>query len=49
MLFNIMLYIILAYILLFAALFNAMCLYNVFLAIDLLKCFFHALSLVIDT
>ena len=42
-----MLYIMLAYLMLFAALSNAVCLYNVsfFFAIDFCKCFlFHALS-----
>ena len=47
-----LLYIILAYLMLFAALFNAVCLYNAFLffAIDFCKCIlFHVLSLFIDT
>ena len=43
-------YIMLAYLMLFAALSNAVCLYNAFLAIDFCKCFlFHALSWFIDT
>ena len=38
-----MLYIMLAYLMLFAALSNAVCLYNAFFAIDLCKCLlFHA-------
>ena len=47
----IMLYIMLAYLMLFAALSNAVCLYNAsFFAIDFCKCFlFHALSWFIDT
>ena len=51
MLLYIMLYIVLAYLMLFAALTNAVCLYNAsFFAIDFCKCFyFHALSLFIDT
>ena len=51
MLSYIMLYIVLAYLMLFAALTNAVCLYNAyFFAIDFCKCFFfHALSLFIDT
>ena len=50
-----MLYIMLAYLMLFAALSNAVCLYNAsfflsFFAIDFCKCFlFHALSWFIDT
>ena len=48
-----MLYIMLAYLMLFAALSNAVCLHNalfVFIAIDFCKCFlFHVLSLFIDT
>ena len=44
-----MLYIMLAFLMLFAALFNSVCLYNAFLAIEFFKCFFfHALSWVID-
>ena len=35
----IMLYIVLAYLMLFAALSNAVCLYNAFFAIDFCKCF----------
>ena len=51
MLLYIMLYIVLAYLMLFAALTNAVYLYNAsFFAIDFCKCFyFHALSLFIDT
>ena len=50
MLLYIMLYIVLAYLMLFAALSNAVCLYVVFFAIDFCKCFlFHALSWFIDT
>ena len=51
MLLYIMLYIILAYLMLFTALSNVVCLLNAFLfAIDLCKCFlFHALSWFIDT
>ena len=50
MLLCIMLYIILAYLMLFAALSNAVCLHNAFFSIDLCKCFlFHALSWFIDT
>ena len=48
MLLYIMLYITLAYLMLFAALFISVCLYkaNLFFAIDFCKCFcFHALSL----
>ena len=47
----VMLCILLAYLMLFAALTNAVCLYNAsFFAIDFCKCFFfHALSLFIDT
>ena len=52
MLLYIMLYIVLAYLMLFAALTNAVCLYNasfLFFAIDFCKCFyFHALSLFIS-
>ena len=46
-----LLYIVLAYLMLFAALTNAVCLYNAsFFAIDFLSSFyFHALSLFIDT
>ena len=45
-----LLYIMLAYLMLFATLSNAVCLYNVFFAIDFCKCFlFHALSWFIDT
>ena len=46
MLLCIMLYIMLAYIMLFAAISSAVCLYNAFFfAIDFCKCFlFHALS-----
>ena len=44
------LYIMLTYLMLFAALSNAVCLYNVFFAIDFCKCFlFHSLSCLIDT
>ena len=39
MLLYIMLYIVLAYLMFFAALSNAVCLYNAFLAIDFCKCF----------
>ena len=39
MLLYIMLYIVLAYLMLFAALTNAVCLYNAFFFIDLCKCF----------
>ena len=47
---HIMLYVMLAYLMLFAALSNAVCLYNPFFAIDFGKCFlFHALSSFIDT
>ena len=54
MLLYIMLYIMFAYLMLFAALSNAVCLYNAFffffLPIDFCKCFlFHALSWFIDT
>ena len=54
MLLHIMLYIMLAYLMLFADLSNAVCLHNAFsiffFAIDFFKCFlFHALSLFIDT
>ena len=46
----IMLHTTLAYLMLFAALSNAVCLYNAFFAIDFFKCFlFHALSWFIDT
>ena len=45
MLLHTMLYIMLAYLMLFAALSNAVCLYNAFFAIDLCKyILFHALS-----
>ena len=46
-----MLYIVLAYLMLFAALSNAVCLHNAsFFAIDLCKCFlFYVLSWLIDT
>ena len=44
------LYIMLDYLMLFAALSNAVCLYTAFFAIDFCKCFmFHALSWFIDT
>ena len=50
MLLHIMLYVMLACLMLFAALSNAVCLYNAFFAIDFCKCFsFHALSWFIDT
>ena len=51
MLLYIMLYIVLACLMLFAALTNAVCLYNAsFFAIDFCRCFyFNALSLFIDT
>ena len=52
MLLYIMLYVMLAYIMLFAALSNAVCLYNdfFFFANDFWKCFlFHGLSWFIDT
>ena len=50
MLLYIMLHIMLAYLMLFAALSNAVCLYNAFFAIDFCKCsLFHALSWSIDT
>ena len=39
MLLNIMLYIMLAYLMLFAALSNAVCMHNAFFAIDFCKCF----------
>ena len=46
----IMLYVMLAYLMLFAALSNAVCLHNAFFAIDFYKCFlFRALSWFIDT
>ena len=48
MLLYIMLYIMLAYLMLFAALSNAVCLYNAFFATEFCKCF-NALSSVIDT
>ena len=50
MLLYIVLYIVLAYLMLFAALTNAVCLHNAsFFAIDFCKCFlFHALSLFIN-
>ena len=41
MLLYIMLYIMHAYLMLFAALSNAVCLHNAFFAIDFCKCFFH--------
>ena len=45
-----LLYIILAYLMLFAALSNAVCLCNAFFAIDFCKCFlFSCLSWFIDT
>ena len=45
-----MLYVMLAYLMLFAALSNDVCLYDAFFAIDFCKCFlFHALSWFIDT
>ena len=45
-----MLYIALAYLMLFAALTNAVCLYNAFLPLISANAFyFHALSLFIDT
>ena len=47
MLLCIMLYVMLAYLMLFVAFSNTVCLYNAFFAIDFCKCFlFHALSLV---
>ena len=46
MLLFIMLYIMLAYLMLFAALSNVVCLYNSFLAIDFCKCFFSCFVLV---
>ena len=51
MLLYIMLYIVLGYLMLFAALTNAVCLYSAsFSAIDFCKCFyFYAFSLFIDT
>ena len=55
MLLYIMLYIVLAYLMLFAALTNAVCLYNAsfcllfFLLISANAFYFHALSLFIDT
>ena len=50
MLLHIMLYVMRAYLMLLAALSNAVCLDNAFLAIDFCKCFlFHALSWFIDT
>ena len=51
MLLYIMLYIVLAYLMLFAALSNAVCLYNAsFFANDFCNCFyFHVLSWFIDT
>ena len=50
MLLYIMLYVMLAYLMLLAALSNAVSLYNAFFAIDSCKCFlFHALSWFIDT
>ena len=51
MLLYIMLYVTLAYLMLFAALSNAVCLHNaLFFATEFCKCFlFHALSWFIDT
>ena len=51
MLLYIMLYVMLAYLMLIAALSNAVCLYNAFfISIDSCKCFlFHAMSWFIDT
>ena len=50
MLLYIVLYVMLAYLMLFGALFNAVCLQNAFFVIDFLKSLcFHALSLDIDT
>ena len=50
MLLYVILYIMLAYLMLLAALSNAACLHNAFFAIDFCKCFlFHALSCFIDT
>ena len=50
MLLHIMPYVLLAYLMLLAALSNAVCLYNAFFSIDFCKCFlFHALSSFIDT
>ena len=50
MLMYIMLYIVLAYLMLFAALTNAVCLYAAsFLPLISANAFFHALSLFIDT
>ena len=50
MLLYIMLHVMLAYLMLLAALSNAVCLYNAIFAIDFCKCFlFHALSWFIDT
>ena len=50
MLLYIMLYVMLAYLMLVAALSDATCLYNAFFAIDFCKRFwFHALSWFIDT
>ena len=50
MLFCIVLYMMLAYLMLFAAISNAVCLHNVFFAIYFCKCFcFHALCRFIDT
>ena len=52
MLLYIMLHVMLAYLILFASLSNAVCLYDVFFsfAVDFCKCFlFHALSWFIDT
>ena len=49
MLLYVMLYIVLAYLMLFAAITNAVCLNNAFFLFDLCKCFFfHALSLFIS-
>ena len=50
MLLYIMMYMMLAYLMLFGALSNAVCLNNAFFAIDFCKCFlFHALSWFVDT
>ena len=47
---SMLLYIMLDYLMLFAALSNAVCLHNAFFAIDFCRCFlFHALSYFIDT
>ena len=45
MLLYVMLYIVLAYLMLFAAITNAVCLYNASFFIDLCKCFFFMLCL----